>query len=68
MNPLKEFILYLPVIALKGIGAWLVIGLILSFFNIDLLKDTTGYTHMHYYIIAVLVVGSFIHFIQKYYK
>ena len=68
MKYLNEFISYLPVIAIKGLGAWIVIGFILNLFGLDILDGTSGYTHLHYYIIAILAVGSAIHFFQKYFK
>ena len=66
MKYLKEFINYFPVIAIKGLAAWLIIGLILSFFKIDILGETTMYSHTKEYIIAVLGAGTVIHFFQKF--
>ena len=62
MKFLKEFISYLPIIAIKGFVLCAILFFILELIGIDLLKGTSLYTHMHYYIIAVLAVGSIIHF------
>lgn len=66
-NPLLNFIfIYIEdflVILMKGFIGCLVIGLPLELIGIDLLVDTTIYTHFYEYVGSILFVGTILHFI-----
>ena len=66
MKFIKEFFGYLPVILLKGVGVWLVIGLILDYIGIDILYSEDGPLNIAEMFLPVIIVGSAIHYFQKF--
>ena len=61
-HPFVEFIEQIPIIAIKGFIACLVIGLFLEIIGIDLLGSTTIYTHFWEYIGTLFGVGLPLHY------
>ena len=61
-HPFIKFVEEIPIIAIKGFVACLVIGLPLELIGIDLLVGTTIYTHFYEYFGAIFAVGLPLHY------
>ena len=61
-HPFVNFLQQTAVVFGKGFIGWLPLGLFLEIIGIDLLVDTTIYTHFYEYVGAIFALGLPLHF------